>query len=394
MSDARGGGAAVLSPPLWLMALAAFTVGCGMRMLDPLLPMVAREFGVGLGQAAALIGGFAIAYGLGQLGAGPLGDRFGKLRVAALAVGAYAATLVAAVLATDLATLLGVRVLSGLAASAIIPLMMARIADAVPYDRRQGVLGRFLTGMVMAQLLAGPISGILGEVFGWRGAFLLLGVMTAGIGVLFALRLGEGWRGAGEGPRGLGFAGFWRLATRPAPRRLMLAAGADGLLLFGGALPFIASFLIERFGLSAAEAGLVVAGFGLGSLVYTRTAPWLVRRFGERRLVGYGGAGLVLGLAAVAMAPHWGVVAAGNAFLGLTFFMLHGVLQARATEALPEARGTAVAGFAMSLFLGQSIGALAFGALIAAAGFEAAFLVAAAGVALLAWSIQAFVIAR
>jgi predicted MFS family arabinose efflux permease len=39
-----------INPPIWLMALAAFTIGCGMRMLDPLLPMMAREFGVGLGR--------------------------------------------------------------------------------------------------------------------------------------------------------------------------------------------------------------------------------------------------------------------------------------------------------------------------------------------------------
>ena len=35
-------------------------------------------------------------------------------------------------------------------------------------------------------------------------------------------------------------------------------------------------------------------------------------------------------------------------------FMLHGVLQAHATEALPEARGTALAGFAMSLLLAKA----------------------------------------
>ncbi len=71
--------APAINPPIWLMALAAFTIGCGMRMLDPLLPMLAREFGVGLGAVAPLIGGFALAYGIGQLVMGPLGDRFGKM---------------------------------------------------------------------------------------------------------------------------------------------------------------------------------------------------------------------------------------------------------------------------------------------------------------------------
>jgi predicted MFS family arabinose efflux permease len=53
------------------------------------------------------------------------------------------------------------------------------------------------------------------------------------------------------------------------------------------------------------------------------------------------------------------------------------VLQARATEALPEARGAAVSAFALALFMGQGAGALAFGALLAATGYREGFAAAA-----------------
>ena len=72
--------------------------------------------------------------------------------------------------------------------------------------------------------------------------------------------------------------------------------------------------------------------------------------------------------------------------LSLGFFMLHSVLQARATEMLPQARATAVATFACLLFLGQSVGALLMGAPIARFGYKAAFLLdAGAIVALTLW---------
>lgn len=383
-----------LSPPIWLMAMAAFTIGCGMRVLDPLLPMMARDFGVGIGAVAPLIGGFALAYGLGQL-AGPLGDALGKLRVAAVAIALYAGTLVGAALVPDLGSLFAVRVLSGLVAAAAIPMLMAHIGDSVAYEHRQAVLGRFLTGMVMAQLLAGPISGVVGEVAGWRASFVVLGLLAAAIAALFAVMIGPAWkRPAGGARQTLGFGGFARLFGRPQGRRLMLAAGADGMLLFGGAFPFIASFLIEDFALSAAQAGLIAAGFGLGSLVYTRAAPWLVKRLGEAGMVLWGGIGLAVALAVIAAAPAWWVVAAAQVAMGLLFFMLHGVLQARATEALPEARGTAVAAFAMALFFGQSLGAIIFGTLIAEAGFRIAFALAAACVLAMAFGIRRFVIPR
>jgi predicted MFS family arabinose efflux permease len=190
------------------MAMAAFTVGCGMRILDPLLPMLAGEFGVGLGAVAPLIGGFALAYGLGQLAAGPVGDALGKMRVAAVAMALYAASLLASTLAPDLFALLAMRVLSGLFAAATIPLFMAHIGDSVAYENRQATLGHFLTGMVVAQLLAGPISGIVGEFAGWRASFLVLGGIGAVIAALFTLLLGPAWkRGGRGGAPGLGRRG-------------------------------------------------------------------------------------------------------------------------------------------------------------------------------------------
>jgi MFS family permease len=128
-----------------------------------------------------------------------------------------------------------------------------------------------------------------------------------------------------------------------------------------------------------------MAGFGVGAFAYTRLARRLVRGFGERGLLGLGGAALAGLLTLVALAWAWWVVLLAQLCIGLAFFMFHGVLQARATEALPEARGTAVSAFAMALFLGQTLGALLFGALIGVADYRVAFLLAAAGVAGLAW---------
>jgi MFS family permease len=134
----------------------------------------------------------------------------------------------------------------------------------------------------------------------------------------------------------------------------------------------------------AGEAGLIVAAFGLGALAYTQIARRMVRRFGERGLLFWGGLGLAGGLALTALAPNWGVVLALQLVLGFGFYSFHGVLQARATEAMPEARGTAVSAFAMALFMGQTSGSLIFAGVIAAGGYAWAFGIAAAGMAVFA----------
>ena len=365
--------------PIGLLALAGFAAGSGMRLLDPLLPMVARGLDVSVPAVSALIAGFMLPYGLGQAVLGPLGDRLGKLRVVCVAVILYGVFVAACAAATSLTTLVLLRAMSGLFAGAVIPLMMAYLGDVVPYAQRQATLGRFLTGMVMAQMLTGPISGVIGERGGWRLCFITLGLFAIAVGATLIARFG---RTIWSGPRTPGYTAvpgpvaYLRLLKRPVGRWLLLSAFFDGLCLFGGAFPYVGAFLIQAFGLGTAAAGLIVAGFGVGSFTYTRFARHLVERLGEGHLLLLGGIGVTIGLAGMAWAPAWPAAAALQVLIGLSFYMFHGVLQARATEALPEARGAAVSAFALALFLGQGVGALAFGSLLAIRGYRFGFMAA------------------
>jgi len=363
-----------------LIAMAGFASGAGMRIMDPLLPLIGQDFGVPTASVSILIAAFMITYGGGQIGTGPAGDRFGKLRVAAVALVLFGVFTIGAEFSGSLTQLAVLRALGGLVAGAVIPLLMAHIGDSVPYQDRQAVLGQFLIGNVMAQMLASPISGILGEYLGWRAAFLVFGCFTVAIGLLLAAKLGSAmWRAAPQGARGSGLRLYAKMFRQPSVRLLMIAAFLDGALLFGGAFPFIASFLIEDFHLSPSLAGLIVASFGLGAFLYTRIARRLVGRLGEKGLLLWGGVGLGVGLLLVAGAPNWQVIAASQIVTGFLFYSFHGVLQARATESLPEARATAVSAFAMCLFAGQTTGALVFAAIMAAAGYRVAFALAGLG---------------
>ena len=110
---------------------------------------------------------------------------------------------------------------------------------------------------------------------------------------------------------------------------------------------------------------------------------------GEGGLLLVGGLGLATGVGLLAVVPDWHAVVAIQLGMGLMFYMFHGVLQARATEVMPEARGTAVAAFALALFLGQTAGSLGFGTMLALANYRTAFAAIAVGVLVLAlwtWS--------
>src|SRR5690606_32303322 len=129
-----------------LLALAAFVSSSAFRICDPMLPQLATEFGASTGQAGATVTAFAVAYGLLQMFFGPVGDRYGKFRVVAIATCACAMGSAGAVFAPSLDVLIVCRVLSGAAGAGIVPLSMAWIGDNVAYEQRQATLARFLTG--------------------------------------------------------------------------------------------------------------------------------------------------------------------------------------------------------------------------------------------------------
>ena len=366
--------------PIGLLAAAGFLSSAGARVIDPLLHIIATDFETTVPIVAIVITAFTLPYGLNQLVLGPVGDRFGKLRVILGALLAYSFATASCALAGDLGTLTVLRAFAGASSAGLIPVSMAYIGDSVPYAQRQVTLSRFLTGVMIAQMLAGPIGGLFGDSIGWRGVFLVLAAGALIVAGLLATRI-SGLPDQRSDRQMFNPGLYMRLLHGRVPRVVLIAALLDGAIM-AGSFPFIAPFLHDGFGLSYQRVGLVLACFGLGALIYTQMARRIVPRLGEARMVLLGGL-LMTGGLLMGMLSHAALVfVAVELMLGLGFFMLHAVLQARATEMLPDARATAVSSFAAVLFLGQSVGALTMGVLIGAFDYRIAFLVDAAAILL------------
>jgi predicted MFS family arabinose efflux permease len=152
----------------------------------------------------------------------------------------------------------------------------------------------------------------------------------------------------------------------------------EGLFVFGG-LSYLASSLTDRFGINYAYAGLMVAGFGCGGLIYSASVKKLVTRAGELGVLLLGGTLLGFGFVAIGVMPSWGWFIPMIVILGMGYYTMHGTLQTRATELAPHARGTAISLFAFFFFLGQATGPQLLGAIVKARGYGAAFVVAGVG---------------
>ena len=136
-----------------LLAIAGFATQAMVRVTDSLLPQIAADLNASVGATAIIVTMYLLGHGSVQLVIGPIGDRFGKYFCMATAAAAASVLVALCGLAGSLPQLVAARLGSGLAAGAIIPLALVFVGDVIPYQRRQPVLGRFISGNILGQLL-------------------------------------------------------------------------------------------------------------------------------------------------------------------------------------------------------------------------------------------------
>ena len=369
-----------LTRAIALMAAGRLSSGFSLRISDPLLPQIALDFGTSVGTASAIVTAYAVPYGLTQAFAGLLGDRFGRCQAVAATCALSCVLVLLCAFSQSLTQLTLARFVCAPAAATIVPLGMAYVGDVVPYDRRQPILARFLAGQMMGMIAGQIAGGVIGDHFGWRTVFFVLAAVFAGAALALVSQFGNNpWmrpvRHEAAGRAGL-IAEYRKLIGSPWARFICVAVFFEGAIFFG-AFTYVAAFLHARFDLSFSVIGLIVATFGLGSVIYAGTVHQLVPLLRERGLVLGGGAVVMLAYLALAGAPFWESAPLAVAALGFGYYMLHNTLQTNATQMLPEARGTAVAGFSSMLFLGQSAGVALAAPLVDRAGAVAVFICAA-----------------
>jgi YNFM family putative membrane transporter len=347
-----------------LLALASFAAQAMVRVTDSLLPQIAADLNVSVGATSIVVTAYLLAHGSVQLVIGPIGDRFGKYLCVSIAAAGSTAMVVACGLAPSLPVLVAARLACGLATGWIIPFALAFVGDVIPYERRQQVIGRFLSGQILGQLFGQAAGGVLGDYFGWRNVFFILAAVLAAatLGLFYEL-----WRNpithANATPqhRGRGFIADYSAVLRsPWARAVIVIAFIESAAMFG-AFTYVGADLHLRFGVGFTLVGLFVGAFAIGGLIYSLSVRLLVNRFGQTGLATGGGALLALAYVTLAFEPHYWIAPAAILTIGLGFYMLHNTLQTNATQMTPQARGTAVAIFSSALYLGQTAGVAAGG---------------------------------
>ena len=365
------------------VALAVFATTLFVRSVDPVVLQIAAGVGVTPTTAALLSTAFALPYAVMQPVLGARADSLGKARimVVCLAVGTLATLAGAA--ATDFTMLAATRVIAGIAAGGVFPTSVAIIGDLVPMARRQIAISRVLAAGMLGNLLGASLSGVVGDLFGWRSVFLVTGGIAA---LMFvpSLRL---LRFASSEVRtplqfSLAVARYRGIFQNPLAKICFGAVFLDALVLFG-LFPYMGQLLQAQGETRAAITGIIIAGWGIGGIFYAVLVGRLLPRFGDRALMIDGGALMGVALLIVAMQPAWQVQFAAFVLLGFGFYLMHGGIQVYVTELSTTARSSALALHSSSFFFGQAAGPVVYGLGFAQLGIGWTLVIAALAMAAL-----------
>jgi DHA2 family methylenomycin A resistance protein-like MFS transporter len=314
------------------LCLALFMTLLDSTVVNLALPAIASDLGVRLAGLQWIVDAYILVLASLLLGAGTLGDRWGRRRMFVAGMVAFDAGSLICALAPSLATLVVGRIVQGAGAAALMPGTMSILTTAFPDEReRARVIGIWSGTSGLALLLGPPVGGLLIHSLGWPAIFYLnlpLGLVAIALALRVFPESGERRRGADlpgqvlavitlttltyaliEGNRhgwrtaliaGLfaaavaAFAAFLAVESRREdpmlPLRLFTIArfsSANAVIFlvgFGliGSFFFLSLYLQQVQGYSAAEAGTRLLPVMAAVVVAAPQAGRLAGRFGSR----------------------------------------------------------------------------------------------------------------
>ena len=340
--------------------------------------MIADDLAIDVKTAALLSSAFTFPYALVQPALGVTGDFFGKTRLMNLCLLVVALSALVCAVAMSFSLLLAMRVAAGLVAGGVFPVAMALTGDLVPVNQRQVAIGRLLAVGLTGNLVGSSIAGVIGDLFGWRGVFAILG----SFGLIVTIVAFFAFRGVATPPpapfnRAAMMANFRSIFADPRAKVCFISVFFEAVFIHG-LFPYVALLLLAIGETRASIAGLLIATFAVGGVFYSLSVPVLISRVREQHLMVAGGTLAATSLVLIALLFPWMWQIAIYALFGFGFYLLHSCIQVHVTELSQTARGAAASLHSSFFYLGQAVGPIVYGYGFAHGGPEPSIFVGAA----------------
>ncbi len=275
-----------------LLTAINFTQMCDFVVMMPLGPQLTKTFAIEPSQFAVAVSAYTFSSAVAAVLGAFLIDRFERKRaLLAVYVGFILAT-IACALAPDFPVLVLARCAAGAFGGLLGALVMAIVADVVPYERRGAAMGVVMSAFALASVVGVPFGVWIAGWMGWHATFFAIAAVATAtlVAVALTMRRLTGHLVAGRRPAQA------VVAVLRAPSAWLAFAFTAALVCAGFlVIPFIAIYLARNLGVSDAQLGFVYLCGGALALVTSPLIGRLADRYGKHRVFTF--------MACVAMGP-------------------------------------------------------------------------------------------
>lgn len=356
-------------------------------LLGVVSPVMKPELGISDTAFGLLTGfGFALFYTIVGIPLAQISERRNRVGIIAICLAVWSIMTALCGLATEITIggiviggfwmLLVFRVGVGVGEAGCTPPANSLIADYFPANKRAAALGYYAMGVTLGTMLANLFGGPITDAFGWRWAFVVLGLPGVGIALIFFFTVKEPPRGFSDPP------GTVKKERVPFTRGLsvlakkksfwLMTAGCTLAAFCGyGISTFQSLYIVRTFGLTAGETAVWFnAPVALAAAAGTALTGWVVSKFSEKypmAIAWLPGLGLIVCVPFYIVAFMTSNIYICFAGLAIGAFIKYGYLAAQYTIAQGvvgssfRAVSTAILLFVVNL-LGYGLGPLFIGA--------------------------------
>jgi DHA1 family inner membrane transport protein len=367
------------------LAVGGFAIGTGEFVIMGLLPEVARDIGVSIPRAGHVISAYAMGVVVGAPVLAVLAAGWGRRTLLMALMAVFALGNLASAAAPGYLSLGLLRFASGFPHGTYFGVAALVAAALAPPGRRARAVGLVMLGLTGATLVGVPIAAWLGQLFGWRAAFVFVGAIAL-VSIALIRR---------DVPNLKPVAGASPLRELSALKHkqvwLTLGIAAIG---FGGmfsVFSYVKPTLTEVSGLAVHHVPFVLALFGVGMVAGNLVGSRLADKALTRTIGGVMVYAAMVLLAFTFTAHHW-AAASLNVLLVGTIVAIGPALQIRLMDVAGDAQTLAAAlnhsAFNMANALGAWLGGVAIDAGLGwtSTGWVGALL-ALAGLGIFGWMV-------
>jgi len=268
---------------LAVLATIQFTHIVDFMIVMPLGPQFMRLFGIGPDAFGALVSAYTFAAAVSGVAAAFVIDRFDRKRALLAIYGGFVCATALCGLAPGFELLLAARVVAGLFGGVLGALILAIVADVVPYSRRARANALVASAFSLAAVVGVPLGLWFAAQYTWRAPFLVLAATTVVIGVAATRLLPSLTTHLDASARRRPIAQL--RAIFGVPNHLRAFAFTLSLMFAGfTVIPYIAAYNVANVGLSEHDITYIYLIGGLGTLVTAQVIGALADRYGKKRV--------------------------------------------------------------------------------------------------------------